>query len=34
VLDTIEGIAVTSTPLGDRTARLEMLFTLKPIAPK
>lgn len=33
VLDTIEGIAVTSTPLSDRTARLEMLFTLKPIAP-
>jgi hypothetical protein len=33
VLDTIEGIAVISTPLSDRTARLEMLFTLKPIAP-
>ncbi len=33
VLETIEGIAVTSTPLSDRIARLEMLFTLKPIAP-
>jgi len=33
VLDTIEGIAVTSTALSDRIARLEMLFTLKPIAP-
>lgn len=31
VLDSIEGVVVTSTAVADRTARLEMLFTLKPI---
>jgi hypothetical protein len=31
VLDSIEGIAATSTRVTDRTARLEILFTLKPI---